>query len=156
MRFPMTEETLWIVHTGECVAVKDLDDNHLLNIINHTQSNVYYYGQYIVDFFKGVAEKRGLKIVSKAIPYKRFGKWILWSPSGIKTFVGERKLDIDICKKCKMCEYDGYWSKEDEQYFNEGKSICFKECEAFTEENAVPKGCNYLKEQLARKEKENV
>lgn len=150
----ITEDTMWLTNEGVKIPIRDLEDSHLLNIIQHIQENCGFYSKYLAPYFIGIAEKRGLKVLSKKIPYKRFGRWILWTPDEIKLFVGERKLDVDICKKCKLQEYDGYWSDEDEQYFKEGKSICFKECRKWTDEDVIPGDCNYSLEQVESKVKD--
>ena len=161
MSVVINEETEWRSYNGKKTKLKDLENGHLLNIIKYIKErsktlNVDCRDDGALIFLENMARKRGLMKLEKEIPHraKDGDGWVIWNDTwqaGYETpVVGSRKLDIDICKKCRKQLFNDFWSDEDEQFYKQGIVICHKERKKQTQENEIPEGCDYLLEQLVK------
>lgn len=76
-----SEEQVWESYDGKKTKIKDLEDTHLANIINHMKK-LGGYPNCFISFMEEVARKRGLKpefLARSEIPHKdKDGNWRLW------------------------------------------------------------------------------
>lgn len=73
-------EMEWGTLDGRWIKVKDLEDTHLANVINHIQ--IYNLSSKMLLACVKEAKRRGLKrefLERACIPYKKDGKWMIWS-----------------------------------------------------------------------------
>ena len=163
MRQQVNENSEWKSYNGKRTKFKDLEDGHLLNIIKFIKErnkllNFDNREDDVLIYLENTAKQKGLVKLEKEIPHraKDGNGWVVWNndyKKGCETpVVGFRKLDVEICKKCRKLEFNDFWSEEDERFYKQGLVICHKECKKLTKENKVPENCNFILEQTVMRQ----